>query len=153
MNATAKLLLVSGATLLLGACAPQPAATPTPTPEDAMEKKTENGAMMEGEKSYTLTAQNQSGQTGTMKLEEVDGQVKVTLDLTSLGSTAQPAHIHLGACPTPGEVKYPLTNVVSGKSTTVLSVSMKDLLAQLPLAVNVHKSAAEASVYTACADL
>lgn len=153
MNLPVKAFLVSGASLLLGACIPQPGVTPTPTPEDVMEKTTEEGAMMEGEKAYTLTAQSGSGQTGTAKLEEVDGQVRVTLDLTDLGDTAQPAHIHTGACPTPGEVTYPLTNVVNGQSSTVLSVSLKDLLAEMPLAVNVHKSAAEASVYTSCADI
>lgn len=150
MNTSAKILLVSGAALLLGACAPKPATTSTSTPTPATAT---TGEVMKKDYTYTLAAQSGSGQTGTMKLEEVGGQVRVTLDLTSLGTTAQPAHIHVGACPTPGEVKYPLTNVVSGKSTTVLSVSLEELLAQLPLAVNVHKSAAEASVYTACADV
>jgi hypothetical protein len=66
----------------------------------------------------------------------------------------QPAHIHVGSCPTPGAVKYPLTNVVNGKSVTMLNVSMKELLASSDkLAINVHKSAAEVTNYTACGDL
>ena len=87
-------------------------------------------------------------------LEEADGKVKVTIDLTGTKYMApQQAHIHIGVCPGVGAVKYPLTNVVAGKSTTVLMVSMADLASQGPLAVNVHKSAAEAGVYTACGAL
>lgn len=152
MNMPAKILALSSAALFLSACAPKPSLTPVPeTP--ATTTTTPEAAVMETAYTYNLAAQSNSGQTGTMVLEAVDGQVKVTLDLTDLGKTSQPAHIHVGACPTPGAVKYPLTNVVNGKSTTVLSVSLEDLMAELPLAVNVHKSAAESSVYTACADI
>jgi hypothetical protein len=66
----------------------------------------------------------------------------------------QPANIHVGHCPSPGAVQYPLVNVVNGKSTSELDVSMEDILASAPeLSVNVHKSAAESKVYTACADI
>ena len=68
-------------------------------------------------------------------------------------STPQPAHIHIGSCPTPGAVKYPLINVVNGMSDTLLDVSLAQLKSELPLAVNVHKSAAEASVYVACGNI
>jgi hypothetical protein len=105
-------------------------------------------------KTVTLTGENNSGQSGTALLEEIDGKVKVMIDLTGTKyKDPQPAHIHIGVCPGVGAVKYPLTNVVAGKSTTVLTVSMADLAAAGPLAINVHKSAAEASVYTACGSL
>ncbi len=101
-----------------------------------------------------LAEQNSSGQSGTATITEENGKAVVVLDLSG-GSftTPQPAHIHVGACPTPGTVKYPLTNVVDGKSSTTLAVDMKTLMSQLPLAVNVHKSAAAINTYTACGDL
>ncbi|OHA09272.1 MAG: hypothetical protein A3H69_05210 [Candidatus Sungbacteria bacterium RIFCSPLOWO2_02_FULL_47_9] len=64
-----------------------------------------------------------------------------------------PAHIHVGACPNPDAVKYPLADVVGGKSTTVVHASVDELLKELPLAVNVHKSGIEIKTFVACADL
>ena len=101
-----------------------------------------------------LTAQNNSGQSGTATLTDMgDGTTKVVLSLTDLGATPQPVHIHDGTCatlnPTP---KYPLTNMVNGKSETVVKVAMGQLLAQ-PFAINAHKSGQEVSVYTACGNI
>jgi hypothetical protein len=107
-----------------------------------------------GPVTFNLSAQNSSGMSGKATVIEVDGraQVKVELSGTPLG-LPQPAHVHVGSCAGIGAVKYPLSNVVSGNSTTVLSVSMADLKAGLPLAINVHKSIAEPGVYVACGDL
>ena len=66
---------------------------------------------------------------------------------------AQPAHIHVGACPGVGAVKYPLTFPVDGQSETVLDVTLEQLRSELPLAINIHRSAAEASVYVSCGEL
>ncbi|MEX0896007.1 MAG: hypothetical protein WDZ94_03640 [Patescibacteria group bacterium] len=103
-----------------------------------------------------LSEQSDLGQSGVATLENNDdGMLVVTLSMTG-GEfpEPQPAHIHLGACPDPGAVSYPLENVVDGSSVTTLDVSWEDLeTAGEPLAINVHKSAAEASVYTACGDL
>lgn len=106
--------------------------------------------------TVTLNEQNDLGQSGQATLvENEDGQVTVTLNM--MGGefpTAQPAHIHIGNCPEPGAVQYPLLDVVGGTSETVLDVSMEELLASSEmLAINVHKSAPEASVYTACGDI
>jgi peptidoglycan hydrolase-like protein with peptidoglycan-binding domain len=64
-----------------------------------------------------------------------------------------PAHIHLGACPTPGAVAYPLTSIVDGRSVTVLATSTRGLIHGLPLAINVHKSETEMASFVACGDL
>lgn len=106
-------------------------------------------------KTYDLMSQSNSGQTGTMTLSEnEEGKVVVTLALMGGNFTApQPAHIHIGHCPEPGAVQYPLTNVVNGASTTTLDVNMSEFLAAPELSVNVHKSAAEAKTYTACGDI
>jgi hypothetical protein len=88
-------------------------------------------------------------------VNNADGMLVVTLAMTGGAfPEPQPAHIHLGACPSPGAVSYPLTDVVDGMSVTTLSVSWEDLLATgEPQAINIHKSMAEASTYTACGDL
>ncbi|OGY59806.1 MAG: hypothetical protein A3B23_02860 [Candidatus Colwellbacteria bacterium RIFCSPLOWO2_01_FULL_48_10] len=101
-----------------------------------------------------LLSQNNSGISGKAMLKSNDGKVEVKLNMTGVASGAVlPAHIHIGSCPTPGPVKYPLTNVVNGKSETELTATFPEIKAGLPLAINVHKSAAEAGVYVACGDL
>lgn len=105
--------------------------------------------------TVTLDAQNDSGETGTAVLtEEEEGKTKVTLTIAGAPKgIAQPAHIHSGACPKPGAIVYPLTNVVNGVSETTLDVDTETLMKQLPLAINVHKSASQAAIYVACGDL
>lgn len=104
--------------------------------------------------NISLSSQNNSGQSGTATLAEENGKVKVTINVSGGNFTnPQPAHIHLGSCPKPGEVVYPLQDVVDGKSTTTLNVTMKELKAKGALAINIHKSAEEVSIYTVCGDI
>ena len=150
-----KSLLLVMAVLLFSACnAGQPdglttsltptyVPTPTPTPSVVIESKT-----------VDLLLQNKSGEQGTALLEDIDGKLRVTLTVTGEPKgVSQPAHIHAGLCPTPGAVKYPLTNVVNGQSVTMIDVTMAELLGMGDLAINVHKSAASANVYVACGDV
>lgn len=128
--------------------APQPTTTTTTTQESASPSASPN------EVTVTLSEQNNSKESGTATLMEVDGKVKVTLKLTGVPSgVAQPAHIHTGACPDVGAVKYPLTSPVDGMSETTLDLTLTQLKSELPLGINVHKSAAEAKVYVSCGDL
>lgn len=120
--------------------------------DEAMMKKDE-GAMM---KSYTVAMKEQNGskQIGTATIVDVDGKAKVTVKVTAgAKDVAQPAHIHVGACPTPGAVAYPLSAVVNGMSETTLAISTTELMSKLPLAVNVHKSKDEAATYVSCGDI
>jgi len=103
--------------------------------------------------SLTLVEQNLSGQSGTANIFEVGDKTKIELTLRNSPAGPQPAHVHTGSCAELGGVKYPLTSPVNGTSDTTLDVSYDELLAQLPLAINVHKSVPEASVYVACADI
>ncbi|MBI3914785.1 MAG: hypothetical protein HY327_11460, partial [Chloroflexi bacterium] len=70
----------------------------------------------------------------------------------SAAGIAQPGHIHEGACPGVGSVKYPLTNTTDGKSTTTVDASLASLQAG-GFAINLHKSTTEAGVYVACGSI
>ena len=118
----------------------------------------------DGEVKLNLTSQNNSGIAGNVKLENENGEIKVKLDLATVSTgitgllgislnATHPAHIHTGSCANIGAVKYPLTSTVDGESETKINASFADLKAQLPLAINVHKSVAEIGVYVACVDL
>lgn len=105
------------------------------------------------EAQFDLDAQNNSGQDGTVKLEQVGDQVRVTISVANPMATPQPAHIHNGNCPNPGSVVYPLQNVVNGSSVTMLDTTLAQLAAMGDLAVNIHKSSTESSVYYSCGNL
>lgn len=102
----------------------------------------------------TLNELNESAESGTATLREVDGKVSVELDLVGAPKgVIQPAHIHKGACPGIGAVSYPLNFPIEGQSQTTLDVSLDDLKSQLPLAINVHKSASDIKTYVSCGDI
>ncbi|HLB50907.1 MAG TPA: thioredoxin family protein [Patescibacteria group bacterium] len=124
------------------------------------ENASDEGAMMDDSaammKSYTVAMkeQNDSTQAGTATIVDENGKAKVSIKVAAgPAGVAQPAHIHVGACPTPGAVSYPLSGVVNGMSETTLAVSTAELLKQLPLAINIHKSKEEASTYVSCGDI
>ncbi|MEO8581356.1 MAG: hypothetical protein ABI425_02115 [Patescibacteria group bacterium] len=159
-----KAIFTGLAALLLAGCTPTSTTNnvvpePTSAQVEEMAKPTD-AAMMEKEDTMmepmtvTLGEQNKSGQKGLATLEERDGKVVVTIMQTGTASTvAQPAHIHMGSCPTPGAVKFPLTDVVNGKSVTTVDTTIADLKKMMPIAINVHKSAAESKMYTSCGDI
>jgi hypothetical protein len=103
----------------------------------------------------TLIDENGSGEDGSAQLtEQGDNTTKVELLMLNAPEGAvQPAHIHKGSCanldPNPA---YPLNNITDGKSTTVVNISLTELTSE-KYAINVHKSAAEISVYVSCGNL
>ena len=101
--------------------------------------------------SLTLAEQSGSGQSGTATLTEAGAQTEVVIDITpGPAGVAQPVHIHDGSCGASlGGVRYPLTNVVDGKSTTTVAAALSSLVTG-NFAINVHKSGAEIAVYVAC---
>lgn len=96
---------------------------------------------------------NKSGQGGTVIMTAQGDKTKVVINLTGEPEGAiEPAHVHKGNCEHPGDVIYPLTDVVAGHSTTVVNAP----IAQVSMtgdSVNVHKSKAQLNIYMACADL
>lgn len=107
------------------------------------------------EVTVNLEEQNDSGESGTAVLTDMGNnqvQVVVTIENAPAG-VSQPMHIHEGTCDNLNAApKYPLTNLVDGKSTTVVSTTLASLLAS-PHAINGHKSAEEASVYVFCGNI
>ena len=117
-------------------------------------KKQAAAPQLPGQIIVTIGPENESGQSGNAVLSEVDGKAKVVLDLMGgPKDIMQPAHIHSGPCSDIGAVRYPLVFPVNGKSETMLEVSLGELRATAPLAINVHKSKEEITVYTACGDI
>lgn len=101
-----------------------------------------------------LNQQNDSGETGIAVLTDMGEKTQVELRLMGAPvDVLQPAHIHTGTCATIAGVKYPLVFPMNGLSVTVLELPLDSLLAELPLAINVHKSAQEAGIYYACGDI
>lgn len=142
--------------ILLTACSTKTTSDKKVAPSDSAESSEVTLPIaMSGPARFKMNDQNDSKQSGSATLEEVDGSVKVTISLENGVSEEQPAHIHIGACPTPGEVKYPLNSVINGKSETTLpsGVTIASLGDLGPLAVNVHKSMSDLKTYVSCADL
>lgn len=101
-----------------------------------------------------LSEVNNSGESGMATFKEADGKTTVSLEVTGQPTdVTQPAHIHEGSCPNVGEIKFALNSLVNSRSETTIDISLNDLLSQLPLAINVHKSGAELSSYVACGNL
>jgi hypothetical protein len=99
-----------------------------------------------------LSAQNNSGESGSATIYDVNGKAKVIITITGAPTNAiQPDHVHFGSCAQLGNVRYPLTNVGNGTFITILPVSLAELTS-MPFAINAHKSATEIGVYVACGD-
>ncbi len=100
-----------------------------------------------------LEALNDSGQSGQAVLTPEDGKTRVVVTLENSPPGPQPIHIHPGTCeeldPKPA---YPLESVVSGRSESVVDISLDALLAD-DFAINVHKSPEEADVYVSCGQI
>ncbi len=104
----------------------------------------------------TLGELNKSGQSGQAVITEIGtSTLKIIVNLTGKPSTiAQPSHIHIGSCPNPGTVKYPLTSVDNGAAQTEIpNMTLAQLLSELPLAINVHKSETDAKTYVSCGNI
>jgi hypothetical protein len=102
----------------------------------------------------TLRTLSDSGVTGTVTLAAAgDGKTVVNVEVDPAGHPDMPAHIHPGTCddlvPQP---RYPLANVVDGRSTTEVAAPLEELLAG-DVALNLHASNEEMQTYTACTEL
>ena len=124
----------------------------TSSTEPTSEKSAES--MKVSSTVVSLAAVSNSGQTGTVTLSDVNGKIDVVANLSGVpAGSVEPIHIHLGSFAQLGGVKYPLSNVTNGVSRTTLEVSLNQILSELPLAINAHRSADELGVYVAWGDI
>jgi plastocyanin len=138
---------------------PTPAAAPTPTtaPAPTIAAPTPSGGSSGGAAGQSVTVNlgpgRDASQPGTAVLTAQGDQTMVTIDIApGAAGVPQPVHIHEGTCANLGAVKYPLTNIVDGKSTTMVDVPLSDLRTG-GFAINAHKSQAEINVYVACGNI
>ncbi len=124
--------------------------------EEDVEEAIETGEeALEETLTRDLEEQNDSGISGTVRLEPVSEEdVRVTIEVTGGEEGAShPAHIHPGTCedldPNPA---YRLDNVEGGRSETTVDASPLELFTG-EYAVNVHESEENADCYVACADI
>ena len=102
--------------------------------------------------TVTLGPGRDAAQTGTATLTAQGAKTQVVISIQpGTPGAAQAVHIHSGTCPGVGAVAFPLTNIVDGKSTTVVDASLDSLLSG-GYAINAHKgtSPADLGVYVAC---
>jgi predicted lipoprotein with Yx(FWY)xxD motif len=100
----------------------------------------------------TMGAGRDGSQPGTAVLLNQGAKTEVDVFIKPLAGATQPDHIHVGTCPVPDAVKYPLTNIVDGKSKTVVDVALSDLL-KGGFAINAHLSAQDIGKYVSCGNI
>ena len=123
--------------------------SPTPQVQESTEQVSEPRQIV-----VNLEEQNESGVSGTASLVESEEGLWVILNLEGAPeNAAQPAHIHRNTCEEIGAVLYPLEFPVNGFSQTLLPLTPEELMADLPLSINIHKSAEEAQIYVACGNI
>jgi hypothetical protein len=102
-----------------------------------------------------LAAKRGSGENGTAVLTQQADGLHVVLSIANApDGVAQPVSIHPGTCDIMNQTpRWPLNAAVGGKSETVLpDVKLGDI-AGGKYAINVHKSADEATAYVSCGDI
>jgi hypothetical protein len=104
-------------------------------------------------RTIALQTINDSGVVGTVSFSKVGDKTGVKIEVDPAGNLDMPAHIHPGTCEalTP-QPKFPLENVVEGRSSTVVPATVDELFAG-NLAVNIHKANDDMRTYTACVDI
>lgn len=101
-----------------------------------------------------LSDQNGSRQSGEAVLTETNGKTKVVVTLSGKASDVpMPSHIHSGTCEKPGDIIYQLSSVEKGAAQTTLSVPLSEVLKNLPIYVNIHKSATELQTSVSCGSI
>lgn len=144
-------IILIGSLLYAGSVSQNQTQQETPKPSANLISKTKKDT---GELVASLKEQNNSGQTGSVNLKESAEKVIVTVNIKKgLENVPQPSHIHAGTCDSLGAIAYPLENVINGSAETTIPTTLDDIQKLSPLAVNVHKSNAEAQTYVACANL
>jgi hypothetical protein len=102
-----------------------------------------------------MTAKHGSGENGTAVLTQQPDGLHIVLSIANApDGVAQPAYIHQGTCDIMNQTpKWSLNAAVGGNSETVLADVKLGDLGGGKYAINVHKSADDATAYVSCGDI
>lgn len=128
MVPTRRLLLLAIPVLLLGASCGGSAAPAAAAPSPST--------------TFTMTAQNGSGVSGTGQIYKEVGAFRVSITMTGMvPNSTHMSHVHLGSCAAQGKIAYALLQVVadsSGRATATSTVAEDYSVALTGWYVNVH---------------
>jgi hypothetical protein len=105
--------------------------------------------------TVTMGPGRDGSQTGTATLTDMGSQTQVVLDIQpGPAGVGQPVHIHAGSCPGVAAVAFSLTNIVDGKSTTVVDATLASLQTG-GFSINAHQDTTQAglAVYVSCGNI
>ena len=75
-----------------------------------------------------FSPQNDSHEAGTAVLTAANNATRITITINNEPHEAiQPANVHAGNCAFVEQIRYPLTNVRNGHSTTIVPISLHEL--------------------------
>lgn len=96
-----------------------------------------------------LNSKSDINQYGTATIKEENEKLAIELSLVNSPSTVQPVHIHRGTCDAPGEIIVNLTNVVNGRSSSVVDLTL-DAVNDGNHVITGHRSAEALGTYDFC---
>lgn len=104
--------------------------------------------------SIALAPVKSSGVSGTVTLTDLGGgRTRIEVQVDPAGNLDMPSHVHPGIC---GEIipqpRFPLENVKSGHASTVIPVSLAELMVGT-MAVTLHQSNDNLKTTVACGTL
>lgn len=101
-----------------------------------------------------MPSHNRSDQAGRAYFSDESGKTKVALDISpwTVG-VPQPASIRAGTCAAMGAIRYPLNNIVEGKSETILTPATHFIHGLGDSIVVIGKSASEPESIVSCGNL
>jgi len=127
--------------------------TDSNTSENETIRETSPAAIENPTLTLPLREINNSDQEGTVTFRQLEVGIEVVINLIGQApGTSEPAYIHSGSCPNAGGIRYALTSVENGRSTSILNTDQATLINQMPLALAVHRSSSEIGIVVACAD-
>lgn len=100
-----------------------------------------------------LSEVNKSGETGLALIIEKNNSVYVDIKLVMPAFTEDTAGLYLGTCQKIGPVKFALSNVINGSSTTNLNINMDKINQLLPMVLVINRTEGSSKVVAACGQL
>ena len=124
---------------------PTPTNTPTATSTDVRQSSSSAISLF-----YPLGPGRNGQAFGAVTLVDEGNTTKVIVDAKPTDpNVPQPVNIHTGSCTNVGPVKYPLSNIVNGRSISPVLATLAELKSG-GYVINLQKSTKEPDVYVAC---